>query len=130
MARTEEERYFFIRFSTILYSLFLNVLYSSGMIRQFFTEVDWGETLEYLIIDTPPGTSDEHLSLAQFLKEVPNVKAVIVTTPQEVSLLDVRKEIDFLRKVKIPILGVVENMSTFVCPKCNVSTYLRIQFGL
>lgn len=96
------------------------IFYFIGMIRQFFTEVDWGET-EYLIIDTPPGTSDEHLSLAQFLKEVPNVSAVIVTTPQEVSLLDVRKEIDFLRKVKIPILGVVENMSTFVCSKCHVS---------
>lgn len=90
------------------------------MIRQFFTEVDWGDCLEYLVIDTPPGTSDEHLSLAQFLKEVPNVTAVIVTTPQEVSLLDVRKEIDFLKKVKIPMLGVVENMSTFICPKCKV----------
>lgn len=100
------------------------------MIRQFFTEVDWGETLEYLIVDTPPGTSDEHLSLAQFLKEVPNVSAVIVTTPQEVSLLDVRKEIDFLRKVKIPILGVVENMSTFVCPKCQVCNLQQKNFIL
>lgn len=104
-----------------IFVLHLYYFHFSGMIRQFFTEVDWGDTLEYLIIDTPPGTSDEHLSLAQFLKEVPNVSAVIVTTPQEVSLLDVRKEIDFLRKVKIPILGVVENMSTFVCPKCQVS---------
>lgn len=93
---------------------------SVGMIRQFFTEVDWGEHLQYLIIDTPPGTSDEHLSVAQFLKDVSDVVAVIVTTPQEVSLLDVRKEIDFLRKVHIPIIGVVENMSNFVCPKCQV----------
>lgn len=82
--------------------------------------MDWGETLEYLVIDTPPGTSDEHLSAAQFLKDIPNVVAVVVTTPQEVSLLDVRKEINFLRKVNIPIVGVIENMSTFICPKCKV----------
>lgn len=94
------------------------------MIRQFLTEVDWGDSLEFLLIDTPPGTSDEHLSLAQFLKEVPNVMAVVVTTPQEVSLLDVRKEIDFLQKVNVPVLGIVENMSVFVCPKCNASTII------
>ena len=92
----------------------------TGMIQQFFTEVDWGDAVQYLVIDTPPGTSDEHLSIAQFLKEIPNVSAIVVTTPQEVSLLDVRKEIDFLRKVNIPILGVVENMSPFVCPHCKV----------
>uniref|UniRef100_A0A8D8S5C1 Cytosolic Fe-S cluster assembly factor NUBP1 homolog n=2 Tax=Cacopsylla melanoneura TaxID=428564 RepID=A0A8D8S5C1_9HEMI len=89
------------------------------MIRQFLSEVDWGNDLEYLIIDTPPGTSDEHLSLVQYLKGLPQIGAIIVTTPQEVSLLDVRKEIDFCRKVNIPILGVVENMATFVCPKCT-----------
>lgn len=93
----------------------------AGMIRQFFTEVDWGEHLEYLLIDTPPGTSDEHLSVTQFLKDVPQVAAIIVTTPHEVSLLDVRKEIDFLRKVRVPIIGVIENMSAFVCPNCQVS---------
>ena len=96
-------------------------LFFAALIRQFFTEVDWGETLDYLVIDTPPGTSDEHLSTAQFLKDIPGVIAVVVSTPQEVSLLDVRKEINFLRKVNIPIVGVIENMSTFICPKCKVS---------
>ncbi|XP_065221224.1 cytosolic Fe-S cluster assembly factor Nubp1 homolog [Planococcus citri] len=94
----------------------------NALIRQFFTEVDWGETLEYLVIDTPPGTSDEHLSTAQFLKDIPGVIAVIVSTPQEVSLLDVRKEINFLHKVNIPIVGVIENMSTFICPKCKTGS--------
>lgn len=92
----------------------------TGMIRQFLSEVDWGDTLDYLVIDTPPGTSDEHLSTASYLKGLDSVSAVILTTPQEVSLLDVRKEIDFCRKVNIPVLGVVENMSVFVCPKCKV----------
>lgn len=91
------------------------------MIRQFLSEVDWGNGLEYLLIDTPPGTSDEHLSLVQYLKGLPDIGAIVVTTPPEVSLLDVRKEIDFCRKVNIPIIGVVENMATFVCPKCTVS---------
>lgn len=88
------------------------------MIRQFLSDVDWGE-LEYLIIDTPPGTSDEHLAAATYLQGVNLDGAIVVTTPQEVALLDVRKEIDFCRKMKIPILGVVENMTAFVCPKCH-----------
>ncbi|XP_008207591.1 cytosolic Fe-S cluster assembly factor NUBP1 homolog isoform X2 [Nasonia vitripennis] len=92
----------------------------NGMIKQFLSEVDWG-TLDYLILDTPPGTSDEHLSAASYLKEAGITGAIIVTTPQEVALLDVRKEIDFCKKVDIPILGVVENMSIFVCPKCKTS---------
>lgn len=96
------------------------------MIKQFLSEVDWG-TLDYLILDTPPGTSDEHLSAASYLKEAGITGAIIVTTPQEVALLDVRKEIDFCKKVDIPILGVVENMSIFVCPKCKVSNY-KIDF--
>ncbi|KAK0158731.1 hypothetical protein PV328_009703 [Microctonus aethiopoides] len=90
----------------------------NGMIRQFLSEVDWG-TLDYLILDTPPGTSDEHLSATTYLKSAGITGAILVTTPQEVSLLDVRKEIDFCKKVKIPILGVIENMSIFVCPKCK-----------
>ncbi|KAK7871285.1 hypothetical protein R5R35_007565 [Gryllus longicercus] len=93
----------------------------NGLIRQFLSSVDWGE-LEYLIIDTPPGTSDEHLSAAQYLSGAGVTGAVLVTTPQEVSLLDVRKEVDFCRKVKIPIIGVVENMSSFVCPKCKFNS--------
>lgn len=94
-----------------------------GMILQFLSEVDWGD-VEYLVIDTPPGTSDEHLSAAQYLLNAGLTGAIIVTTPQEVSLLDVRKEIDFCHKTKIPILGVVENMTTFVCPKCKVSNFI------
>ncbi len=87
----------------------------NGLIKQFLRDVEWG-TLDYLIVDTPPGTSDEHLSISQYLSVS---GAVIVTTPQEVSLLDVRKEISFCRKMKIPVIGVVENMSGFVCPGCK-----------
>lgn len=89
------------------------------MIRQFLSEVEWG-SLDYLILDTPPGTSDEHLSATTYLKETGITGAIVITTPQEVALLDVRKEIDFCKKVNIPILGVVENMSIFVCPNCKV----------
>ncbi|XP_057891816.1 cytosolic Fe-S cluster assembly factor NUBP1 [Melospiza georgiana] len=90
----------------------------NGLIKQFLRDVDWGE-VDYLIVDTPPGTSDEHLSIVQYLSATRIDGAVIVTTPQEVSLQDVRKEINFCRKVKLPIIGVVENMSGFVCPKCK-----------
>ncbi|KAL4203558.1 hypothetical protein AMTRI_Chr01g104510 [Amborella trichopoda] len=81
-----------------------------GLIKQFLKDVYWGE-LDYLVVDAPPGTSDEHISIAQYLKATGVDGAVIVTTPQEVSLIDVRKEISFCKKVGIPILGVVENMS-------------------
>lgn len=90
----------------------------NGLIKQFLKDVDWGE-LDYLVVDTPPGTSDEHLSVNSLLKESAVDGAVVVTTPQEVSLLDVRKEIDFCRKAGIRVLGLVENMSGFVCPKCT-----------
>jgi len=90
----------------------------NGMIKQFLSEVDWGK-LDYLLMDTPPGTSDEHLSAATYLAKANLTGAIIVTTPQEVALLDVRKEIDFCRKVNINVLGVVENMSIFICPCCN-----------
>lgn len=93
----------------------------NGMIRQFLSEVDWG-VLDYLVIDTPPGTSDEHLSAAQYLLNAGLTGAIILTTPHEVALLDVRKEIDFCRKVNVPVLGVVENMASFVCPKCKTET--------
>ena len=95
----------------------------NGLIQQFLTEVVWNK-LDYLVIDTPPGTSDEHLTLVNYLKKA-NIKgAIIVTTPQEISLLDVRKEIDFCQKTQTPILGVVENMSGFVCPHCQEVTEL------
>ena len=83
-----------------------------GVVRQFLTDVDWGE-LDYLIVDMPPGTGDVQLSLAQL---VPVQGAVLVTTPQEVSLADVRRAVSMFEQVKIPILGVIENMSYFVAP--------------
>lgn len=86
-----------------------------SVIRQFIGDVDWGE-LDYLIIDSPPGTGDEPLSVAQVIKDA---KAIIVTTPQEVSLADVRKSINFCKTVKMEIFGVIENMSGFQCPHCN-----------
>ena len=87
-----------------------------SMIRQFLRDVEWGE-LDYLIIDSPPGTGDEPLSVVQLIEDASG--AVIVTTPQEVALADVRKSIDFCRKVGLWVLGVVENMSGFVCPECG-----------
>lgn len=86
----------------------------NALIKQFLKDVDWGDSLDYLIIDSPPGTSDEHISVAQFLSNVPSLKgAVVVTTPQEVAIIDVRKEINFCKKTGVRILGVVENMSGF-----------------
>uniref|UniRef100_A0A832GPS7 Iron-sulfur cluster carrier protein n=1 Tax=Caldimicrobium thiodismutans TaxID=1653476 RepID=A0A832GPS7_9BACT len=84
-------------------------------IKQFIGDIDWGE-LDYLIIDAPPGTGDEPLTVA---KTIPDAYALIVTTPQEVSLIDVRKSIRFCQKVKMRILGIVENMSGFICPHCG-----------
>ena len=116
-------------------SLFLSLVpdlsLSVGLIKQFLRDVDWGD-VDYLVIDTPPGTSDEHISVVQYLSGTGVDGAVLVTTPQvssttenttgcspppsvqEVSLQDVRKEVNFCRKVNLPILGVVENMSGFV----------------
>ena len=86
-----------------------------GVIRQFISEINW-QNLDYLIIDSPPGTGDEPLTVAQ---TVPDAKAIIVTTPQEISLADIRKSINFCRQVNMDILGVVENMSGLVCPHCG-----------
>lgn len=88
------------------------------MIKQFLRDVDWGD-VDFLVVDTPPGTSDEHLSIVQYLSNTHVDGAIIITTPQEVALLDVRKEINFCKKVKMPVIGVVENMSGFVCPNCK-----------
>lgn len=85
------------------------------LIRQFLTEVQWG-FLDYLIIDAPPGTGDEPMSVAQ---TIPEAKALIVTTPQEISLADVRKSINFCQKINLEILGLVENMSGYHCPHCG-----------
>jgi len=92
----------------------------STIIKQFVDNVLWG-VLDYLIIDTPPGTSDEHLSVTEKLLPL-QPKAIIVTTPQAVSLSDVQKEINFCRRVELPILGLIENMSGFVCPHCSECT--------
>ena len=86
-----------------------------GIIRQFLSDVIWGP-LDYLIIDSPPGTGDEPLTIAQ---TVTDCQAIIVTTPQEIALADVRKSIQFCHKVNMPILGLIENMSGFVCPSCG-----------
>ncbi|KAH3760608.1 cytosolic Fe-S cluster assembly factor Nbp35 [Pelomyxa schiedti] len=90
----------------------------NGLIKQFLKDVDWGD-LDFLIVDTPPGTSDEHLSIVQYLKATNPDGAVIVTSPQEVALNAVRREIKFCEKVGMRIIGVVENMGTFICPCCN-----------
>ncbi len=93
-----------------------------GMIKQFLKDVDWGD-LDYLVIDSPPGTGDEPLSVCQLVK--PD-GAVIVTTPQRVAAVDVRKSITFCRLLEVPVLGVVENMSGFACPHCGrVTPILR-----
>ena len=93
----------------------------NGLIKEFFCNTNW-DKLDYLIIDTPPGTSDEHLTLIQYLK-LSNIKgAILVTTPQEISLLDVRKEINFCQKTNTNVIGIVENMAGFVCPHCNKTT--------
>jgi Mrp family chromosome partitioning ATPase len=84
-------------------------------IRQFIADLDWGD-LDYLIIDAPPGTGDEPLSVAQNIKDA---KAVVVTTPQEIALADVRKSLNFCKHVKMEVVGMVENMSGFVCPHCS-----------
>jgi len=87
----------------------------NGLIKQFLKDVHWG-ALDYLIVDTPPGTSDEHISLTEYLKTTSVDGALLVTTPQEVAVADVRKEINFCKKVGIKCLGVVENMSGLEVP--------------
>jgi Mrp family chromosome partitioning ATPase len=89
-------------------------------IQQFIGDVEWGN-LDFLIIDAPPGTGDEPLTVAQTISDA---KAIIVTTPQEVSLADVRKSINFCRTVKMDIFGLVENMSGYTCPHCGESLEL------
>ncbi|XP_018561120.1 cytosolic Fe-S cluster assembly factor NUBP2 homolog [Anoplophora glabripennis] len=100
----------------------------TAMVKQFLTDVCWGD-LDYLIIDTPPGTSDEHITVMENLKTVKCDGAVIVTTPQQVSIEDVRKEITFCRKTGIHILGLIENMSGFVCPHCTECTNIFSKGG-
>ncbi|GFR46384.1 hypothetical protein Agub_g7979, partial [Astrephomene gubernaculifera] len=114
----------------------------NGLIKQFLKDVDWG-ALDFLVVDAPPGTSDEHITIAQCLQSaaVPSAdgsssapsgtsgssstaSAIIVTTPQDVAIIDVRKEVSFCRKVGLPVLGVVENMAGLVTPagRCTFTT--------
>ncbi len=92
----------------------------TGMIKQFVGQVDWGE-LDFLIIDAPPGTGDEPISVVQ---TIPEAKAIIVTTPQEVALSDVRKSINFCTTVELDVVGLVENMGPFTCPGCDTQIAL------
>jgi ATP-binding protein involved in chromosome partitioning len=87
-----------------------------GAIKQFIGDVDWGD-LDYLIVDLPPGTGDEPLSIAQLIPQSDG--AVIVTTPQDLALVSVRKSINFVKKMNMPVIGIVENMSGFTCPHCK-----------
>jgi len=97
-----------------------------SVIKQFLKDVVWGD-LDYLIIDSPPGTGDEPLSVCQLIGALDG--AVIVTTPQKVATVDVRKSITFCRQLHVPVLGVVENMSGFVCPKCGEVTQVFLSGG-
>ncbi|MFW6152238.1 MAG: P-loop NTPase [Verrucomicrobiota bacterium] len=90
-----------------------------NIIKQFIKDVEWGQ-LDYLVVDSPPGTGDEPLSVVQLLGTPSH--ALVVTTPQELSLSDVRRCVTFCRQVNVPVLGIVENMSGFVCPHCGEKT--------
>lgn len=89
-----------------------------GAIKQMLKDVEWGD-LDYLIFDSPPGTGDEPLSVVQLVKHPTG--ALVVTTPQAISTLDVRRSIQFCEKLNLPVLGVIENMSGFVCPSCGAT---------
>jgi len=91
----------------------------AGIIKQFLSDVKWG-ALDFLIVDSPPGTGDEPLSVIQYIEKPDG--AVIVTTPQDVALSDVRKSVTFCAQLSLPVIGVVENMSGFVCPHCGTLT--------
>jgi Mrp family chromosome partitioning ATPase len=96
-----------------------------GAIRQFIADVKW-DNLDYLVIDSPPGTGDEPLTVAQ---TVPDAKAIVVTTPQEVSSADVRKSISFCKQLDLEVLGIIENMGAFTCPHCGDSIDLFSRGG-
>ncbi|XP_068713350.1 cytosolic Fe-S cluster assembly factor NUBP2-like [Montipora foliosa] len=90
----------------------------TGLIKQFLKDTFWGR-LDFLIFDTPPGTSDEHLTVVKALKDVKPDGAVVVSTPQDLALATIRKELNFCRTMGLKVLGIVENMSGFVCPHCQ-----------
>ncbi len=90
-----------------------------GVIKQFLADVEWGD-LDYLVVDSPPGTGDEPLSICQLIESADG--AVVVTTPQDVALIDVRKSVNFCKQLNMPVIGVIENMSGFTCPHCGTVT--------
>ncbi len=96
------------------------------VISQFLGDTRWGE-LDYLVVDAPPGTGDEHLAVCQLIPDIDG--SVVVTTPQEVSLLDTRRAVTFSREMKVPVLGIVENMSGFICPNCGKKINIFKQGG-
>ncbi|XP_065210602.1 cytosolic Fe-S cluster assembly factor Nubp2 homolog [Planococcus citri] len=93
----------------------------TATINQFLTDVNW-QNLDYLIIDTPPGTSDEHITVIEKMRELNCDGAILVTTPQEVAIEDVRKEYTLCKKTGIPVIGIIENMSGYVCNNCHECT--------
>ena len=93
----------------------------AGAIKQFIGQAAWGD-LDYLVVDLPPGTGDAPLSVAQLIKDISG--AIVVTTPQDVALLDSRKAVNFAKKLNIPVIGVLENMSGYVCPHCGAEVNL------
>eukprot|EP00835_Amoeboradix_gromovi_P001436 NODE_65_length_23997_cov_0.327601.p8 type:complete len:318 gc:universal NODE_65_length_23997_cov_0.327601:12043-12996(+) len=96
----------------------------NGMIKQFMKDVEWDE-LDYLVIDTPPGTSDEHLSTIKLFEQTKKISGcVLVTTPQQVAIQDVKKQIKFCRKLNLTILGIIENMSGYECSNCHETSDL------
>ena len=97
------------------------------VIKQFMQDIQWPQ-LDYLIVDSPPGTGDEPLSVVQTLKKVDG--SLIVSTPQDIALLDARKTIKFSQKMNVPVLGIIENMSTFVCPHCGEKTDIFAGLGI
>ena len=98
---------------------------ASGAVKQFMSDVDWGE-LDYLVFDLPPGTGDIQLTLSQKAKVS---GAVIVTTPQDIALLDARKGIEMFRKVDVPVLGIIENMSVHICSECGHREHIFGEHG-
>ncbi|XP_005655186.1 cytosolic Fe-S cluster assembly factor NUBP2 isoform X2 [Sus scrofa] len=101
---------------------------STALIKQFVSDVAWGP-LDYLVVDTPPGTSDEHMAAVDALRPYGPLGALVVTTPQAVSVGDVRRELTFCRKVGLRVIGLVENMSGFVCPHCAECTHVFSRGG-
>lgn len=95
------------------------------VIQQFLSDIEWGK-LDWLIVDAPPGTGDEPLSIAQLVE---GLSSIVVTTPQDVSILDVKKSIDFARKINLKLLGIIENMSGFKCPHCGKEIFVFKQGG-